>query len=165
MMMMMIMSLRVFCGWIQGEKGNWEYQMGISSNGNSWAISNSEWHLKICIRIIPKNGKTEKQLRTAKRKYHILFKRLLRIELLSWKCAVILQKKVQCAFLHSEFLTFKFLGRHMTSNPFYFLQTCPTQGQILVLRGFKNLQFVDLWENECKMTTIKLGLEMNIHAK
>lgn len=53
-------------------------------------------------------------------------------------------EKVQCAFLHSEFLTFTFLGRHTTSNRFNFLQTCPTQGQNLLSRGFKNIQFVCL---------------------
>lgn len=28
-------------------KESCEYQMGILSNGNSWAISSSEWHLRI----------------------------------------------------------------------------------------------------------------------
>lgn len=53
-------------------------------------------------------------------------------------------EKVQCAFLHSEFLTFTFLGRHMTSNLLNFLQTCPTQGQNLLSWGFKNIQSVCL---------------------
>lgn len=53
-------------------------------------------------------------------------------------------EKVQRALLHSECLTFTFLSRHMTSNPFNFLQTCSTQGQNLLLRGFKNIQFLCL---------------------
>lgn len=51
-------------------------------------------------------------------------------------------EKDQRACLHSEFLIFKFLVRKMASNLFCFLDTCPTQRQIQVLRGLKQIKFV-----------------------
>lgn len=41
----------------------------MPSNGNSWAISNSEWNLRVYMKVTQKNQEIEKQLKTTKQKY------------------------------------------------------------------------------------------------
>ena len=68
-------------------------------------------------------------------------------------------EKDQRAFLNPKFITFKFVVRIMTSNPFYFHQTCLIKELIQILWDFNTYNlWVFLWGKEWKKLDLKLSL-------